>query len=253
MNMSAEIGELSTALTAVQAEVKNVVADQKSYYGKYANLEQVLNMARPIWTKHGLAISQFPVSEMQISTHDGTPMAFAGIETIVSHTSGQWLSERIVMHVQPELTDEGKEALSLGQVAGKIISYARRYSMNGILNIAQEDDDASTAGQRGGSSNGRTVRKPDDPATDKQRAWVEKIANRKDLTDEQRSRLKAKLAGTLSKGDASEIIDHFQAKDKAAKEAADADPVDETPEGTATAEPGDEEPKSFDADDDLPF
>ena len=50
------------------------------------------------------------------------------------------------------------------------------------------------------------------PATEKQLAFLEKIAQREDLSDEDRTRVRTALAGALSKADASDLISNFARK-----------------------------------------
>jgi hypothetical protein len=51
-----------------------------------------------------------------------------------------------------------------------------------------------------------------DPATEKQRAFLEKIAQRDDISAEDRLRVRTALAGSLSKAEASELISNFSRK-----------------------------------------
>jgi hypothetical protein len=52
----------------------------------------------------------------------------------------------------------------------------------------------------------------EDPATDKQRAFLEKIVQREELSDDDRARLRTALAGTLTKSEASDLISGFARK-----------------------------------------
>lgn len=68
------------------------------------------------------------------------------------------------------------------------------------------------------ATNGDAVRVADeplfneDPATDKQRAFLEKIVQREDLSNDDRGRLRTALTGTLTKAEASELISGFARK-----------------------------------------
>lgn len=117
--------QLNTALVAAIAETKDVHADSTNPFhkNKYASLGAHLEVIKPIFAKHGLAILQFPTS------CDKT----IGINTVVIHTSGASIEESICIPVA-----EGIK----GQEAGAIISYLRRYALAAVAGIATEDDDA---------------------------------------------------------------------------------------------------------------
>lgn len=132
MNKSEQINELAAALSAFQGDVANpvfsrevTVAGQKgSYKFKYAELNEILNLVRPILAKHGLSI-------VQSSTGDGDSVT---VTTTLLHKSGQFLESSIPC-ARPDKMQE----------LGSAITYLRRYSITGILGIAgEEDDDANS-------------------------------------------------------------------------------------------------------------
>jgi hypothetical protein len=128
---SPTIGKLATALVKAQAEMPAAKFDATNPFlkNKYATLGCVIETARPILAKHGLAIMQ-PV----VSSRNGD----IGIRTMVIHESGEFISSEAYM---PILEQKG---VSLAQVAGSIISYLRRYSISSMLGIyADEDTDAN--------------------------------------------------------------------------------------------------------------
>jgi hypothetical protein len=118
---------LNTALVAAIAETKDVHADSTNPFhkNKYASLGAHLEVIKPIFAKHGLAILQFPTS------CDKT----IGVSTVIIHTSGASIEDSICLPVS-----EGMK----GQEAGAIISYLRRYALASVAGIATEDDDAET-------------------------------------------------------------------------------------------------------------
>ena len=128
MIKSESIKELATALCKFQAEIANVkkTSDNPFFKSKYAKLEDVLNEYRPIWTKHGLAITQSPCSD-----ENGR----VGVITSIFHISGEYkISDPFYLQLT-KLDPQG---------AGSAITYARRYSAAAELGIQQEDDDAET-------------------------------------------------------------------------------------------------------------
>jgi len=81
-----------------------------------------------VLAKHGLSVVQLPIG-------DGGRI---GIETVLMHESGEWVSNELTLEVADE---KGKSA---AQVAGSLISYLRRYSLSAALGIyADEDTDGN--------------------------------------------------------------------------------------------------------------
>ena len=125
---SESIDKLATALNKFQGEVANILKTSENPYfkSKYAKLEDILNEYRPIWTKHGLSISQHPVTDEQ---------GRIGVQTEVYHNSGEY---RIFPPFYLTLTKNDPQG------GGSAITYARRYSLAAVLGIQQEDDDGNT-------------------------------------------------------------------------------------------------------------
>ena len=126
MNKSESIQNLSAALSKAQAEMPAIKFDSKNPFLKndYASLGAIIAGARPVIAKHGLSVAQLTFGE------DGV----AGVETVLMHTSGEWISSSISMPIGEE---KGK---SSAQVAGSIVTYLRRYSLASILGIYSDED-----------------------------------------------------------------------------------------------------------------
>lgn len=127
MSMSESINELASALSLFQGEVKDAQKDKKGFSYNYADLSQVLEIARPLMAKHGLSLAQFPGSAGEKVT----------IESFLMHRSGQYISGTIEM---PVTLGKG---MSPAQAVGSVITYARRYATGAILGITQTDNDAA--------------------------------------------------------------------------------------------------------------
>jgi hypothetical protein len=127
MNKSEQLNELAAALAVAQGEIENASkASQNPHFkSKYADLAEVLNTVRPVFSKHGLSISQFPSFENGV----------VSVETILLHKSGQWMSGTISAPISK--LD--------AQNVGSATTYCRRYSLAAVAGIAQEDDDANSA------------------------------------------------------------------------------------------------------------
>ncbi|HET8729762.1 MAG TPA: ERF family protein [Moraxellaceae bacterium] len=127
MQKSDQINELAAALAKAQGEIENASknAANPHFKSKYADLAEVINTVRPVFAKHGLSVTQFP------SFADG----LASVETVLMHSSGQWMSG----------TASAGVTKMDAQGVGSAITYLRRYSLAAVAGIAQEDDDANAA------------------------------------------------------------------------------------------------------------
>lgn len=170
MEMSSTIKELAIALSKAQAEMPAAPFNAVNPFLKnqYADLGSIVETARPVLAKYGIAVSQHPVS-------DGDCL---GLTTILMHSSGEWMESTIYLAMGEE---KGK---SNAQVAGSIISYLRRYSLAAILGMyADQDTDANQPAkpaQKATPSNGNInplKAAADAPPTDKAMAeWAELLA-----------------------------------------------------------------------------
>jgi flagellar hook-basal body complex protein FliE len=134
MKTSTELNEISLALSSYQAEAINPHKDKKGQNGTYADLSSVLDVSRTAVARHGLSFTQMPF------TGEGT----IGVETLLMHKSGQWISSRVEVPLEIARTKDGRPLMSPAQAAGSVITYLRRYSLTAILGLAQDDDDAAT-------------------------------------------------------------------------------------------------------------
>jgi len=127
INKSETINELATALSKAQGAIGGAIKDSTNpfFKSKYADLKSVWCVIREPLSANGLSIVQFPESG-----ENGVKL-----ETILMHTSGQWLSNSFEMPVMK------KDA----QAVGSAITYARRYALTAIMGVYQEDDDGNTA------------------------------------------------------------------------------------------------------------
>lgn len=129
----------SAAMSAAQAEMGPISADAmnpqtKSRYASYAQLDRAL---RPIYTKHGFALS-FNEGETDKPGH-------VRVTCKVSHSGG---------HVEPYKKDmpadgkgaKGGDVMTLTHATGAAQSYGMRYILKGVFNVAvgEEDKDGNT-------------------------------------------------------------------------------------------------------------
>jgi hypothetical protein len=126
MKMSDTIAELATALSIAQGQIEDAVKDTKNdfYKSKYADLASVRAAVRKPFADNGLSVVQFP----------RTVTGGVEVETMLLHTSGEFMAETLFMPVKHE-----------PHPIGSGISYARRYALMSIANLAADDDDGNAA------------------------------------------------------------------------------------------------------------
>jgi hypothetical protein len=127
MEKSEQINELAGALTKAQGMMKGAAksADNPFFKSKYADLSSCWEAIREPFSANGLSIAQL--------TEQSPDMVV--VETILMHSSGQWIGSKLSM--KPVKTDP--------QSIGSCLTYARRYGLCAITGIAPEDDDGNHA------------------------------------------------------------------------------------------------------------
>lgn len=124
--------EFNTAMALMQDELPSIAERGKAHGGqKYATLEDINDIAKPIMKRHGFAVS-FRVKNIQ-----------GGIEVtgVLMHKAGH--REETTMTL-PLDASGSKNAV---QSVGSSTSYGKRYVMSALLNITTrgEDDDGYAA------------------------------------------------------------------------------------------------------------
>ena len=127
MNKSENISELAKALSKAQAEMSGAKKNSNNpfFTSKYADLKEVIECVKEPFANNGLSFVQFPIS------NDG----FAGVETVIMHSSGEWISNEYMLKVSKNDP----------QGMGSAITYARRYALQAACGVPSEDDDAESA------------------------------------------------------------------------------------------------------------
>lgn len=127
MNLDHSNAALFAALALAQAEVENATkaSTNPHFKSKYADLAEVLNTVRPVYSKHGIAI-------VQSTGFDG---GMVSVTTALVHKEGGYIT--CVASCTPAKTD--------GQGVGAATTYLRRYSLAAACGVAQEDDDGNSA------------------------------------------------------------------------------------------------------------
>jgi hypothetical protein len=131
MNLDHSNAALFAALALAQSEVENATKNavnggfSKNGRPSYADLAEVLNTVRPVYSRHGIAI-------VQSTGFDGVMVS---VTTALVHKEGGYVTS--VASCTPAKTD--------GQGVGAATTYLRRYSLAAACGVAQEDDDGQSA------------------------------------------------------------------------------------------------------------
>ena len=120
---SKEMDKIAPALVKALGSIGTLTKDSENphYANKYASLAASIAVARPSLLENGIVIMQAPV----------TFGAEVGCETWLLHESGQWAFCRFMLRPTQQNP----------QQQGSALSYARRYSVQGLCGMAAEDDD----------------------------------------------------------------------------------------------------------------
>lgn len=185
MNQSDQINELATALAKAQGQIEGAKKDSANPFFKstYADLASVWDACRRQLSSNGLSVTQCPEeSESGIS-----------VETMLMHSSGQWISGRYSMPVSK--VD--------AQAVGSAITYARRYALAAIVGIAPEDDDGNKAVKAKPEQPKKMPDYTDNKIDENVDAWLDakltaekvinKISKEYILTDRQKNLIKSAL------------------------------------------------------------
>jgi len=124
VNITEDRKELFKAISAAQGEFTTVEKgkDNPFFKSKYAPLDSIIEMIRPVLAKHELAVVQFT----DIPAEDNGII----VETVITHSSGQYISGRLLMPVAKEDP----------QGAGSSLTYGRRYALAAALGIVSDED-----------------------------------------------------------------------------------------------------------------
>jgi hypothetical protein len=130
MLQSESIANLAKALATVQGKLTYAKKDSKNPFFKsnYADLESVWDACRDLLSVNGLAVSQFP------GTYSDLDKSMS-LTTILTHTSGEWISHEMSLPVA--------KADPHGCCAA--VTYMRRVSLSAVTGVVQADDDGNTA------------------------------------------------------------------------------------------------------------
>ena len=120
------------SLLQAQTHLANPKKDTTGYGYKYAQLDQIIEIVKPVLAEYGLGIIQSP--------HGPIVDGCLTLKTIIFHESGQHLIEQFAIPL--------KEGTNITQDYGSALTYARRYHLLSLFNLAAEDDDGAGSKQK---------------------------------------------------------------------------------------------------------
>ena len=129
---SPQTAELDEALARAQEQMQSALKDKTnpSFKSKYADLEAIWEVARPVLGRYDIALTQWPVT---------SPDGWLHLVTRISY-KGQFMQSTMNMPIQKGRND--------AQAYGSAITYAKRYAICaalGITTAAERDDDGNAA------------------------------------------------------------------------------------------------------------
>jgi len=127
--------ELNKALVKFHAAMGgNIGKNSQGYNYKYADLAATLNAIRGPMVEAGLSLYQ------TVKTHRDVEPALPVLLTTVTHESGEEISSEFPLSFDWESLTKGNTLQNIGST----LTYIRRYSLQAILNLATDDDGASS-------------------------------------------------------------------------------------------------------------
>jgi hypothetical protein len=190
MERSESIAKIGAALAKAQAAIEGAKKDAKNPHFKsnYATLASIWDACHKQLNAEGIAVVQMPRSA------DGG----VEIETMLVHSSGEWISSRLTMPLADRAT---------AQQVGSAVTYGRRYALAAMTGVAPDDDDGNAASEAPPErAPKRRVADPEPAAkaaSDREYAeWTAKVAEQLDVlkeletVDPKRLRKDAKLPET---------------------------------------------------------
>ena len=136
MTRSESIAKIAPALVAAQAAFPSIVKDGKNpaFRSKYATLDSIMAAVRPALVANGLAVVQGAIHPET----DGPKLVGLAVESVLVHTSGEWMATMVPVPVTKS------DAHGLGSA----LSYGRRYGISALLALTTDEDDDGNAAAR---------------------------------------------------------------------------------------------------------
>ena len=155
-------------------EIPVIAKTKKAHNTWYAPLEDIVKITQPILSKYGFSIS-FSTSQNGLDS--------VTVQCTLMHRDGHSTSTELMLP-----TKSVSNSMNAMQAIGAAITYAKRYTLSGILNIATGDDD-----NNGFTTNAKTSKPRMSPdqlekalaAIKEEKYTLEKLFSTYELTTEQ--------------------------------------------------------------------
>ena len=155
-------------------EIPVIAKTKKAHNTWYAPLEDIVKITQPILSKYGFSIS-FSTSQNGLDS--------VTVQCTLMHRDGHSTSTELMLP-----TKSVSNSMNAMQAIGAAITYAKRYTLSGILNIATGDDD-----NNGFTTNAKTSKPRMGPdqlekalaAIKEEKYTLEKLFSTYELTSEQ--------------------------------------------------------------------
>lgn len=137
MEKSESIAKLAEALAKAQGAMTVAVKGSANpfFKSKYADLASIMEAIRGPLTSNGIAV-------VQTTDIDDSGVI---VETVLMHSSGEWIGGRLRMPVVPKVDKETKASYIDPQGVGSAITYGRRYGLQSMVSLPSDDDDGNAA------------------------------------------------------------------------------------------------------------
>lgn len=155
-------------------EIPIIAKSKRAHNTSYAPLEDIVKITQPILSKYGFSVS-FSTSQNGLES--------VTVQCTLMHRDGHSTKTELMLP-----TKSVSNSMNAMQAIGAAITYAKRYTISGILNIATGDDD-----NNGFTTNAKTAKPTisDDQlekalkAISEEKYTLEKLFNTYELTTEQ--------------------------------------------------------------------
>ena len=134
MQKSESIVKIASALVKAQSKIGNPIKNQsaanngKKMYD-YANITGYIEETKPKLAECGITVMQFTRTKEDL----------LGIETILLHESGEFISEEFYINDKVKALYNGNPLQNMGS----ILTYLRRYAITAMLYMGADDDDGA--------------------------------------------------------------------------------------------------------------
>jgi len=124
------------------------------FNSKYADLNQLLSMVKPVLSANGLTMTQQPITEVIPGTGNVPPVFMVGCKTVLVHCASGGRLENDLLLPCTKLDP---------QAGGSAISYSKRYAIKALFLMEDVDDDGNSASHQPQQQPNKQVELPKDP------------------------------------------------------------------------------------------